>query len=193
MSPIAQRVSQASFSFSARALVHPGNRQASTDAHAPVGASMRQVDDKRRRPRLRREPSIMSSEDVDAGAGGHRHARLQRVLFEELCSILRDEIADPRLSEIRFDHVSLSMDHANARVAFVVPPDRLNDRAYVQKAERALEQVAGFFRARLAESLDLKRVPQLRFTWHRGGVAVAERESETTAVERTEEDDPWSV
>lgn len=101
-----------------------------------------------------------------------RHGRLSRLLHEELSSLLRDELGDPRLASARFASVALSLDHATLRVD-VVPGD-----ARPADALAALARASGFLRARLADALDLKRVPTLRFVHaHEAGA---------------EEDDPWS-
>jgi ribosome-binding factor A len=43
-----------------------------------------------------------------------------------------------------------------------------------RRAERALEHATPFFRARLADAIELKRVPDLRFVFD--GVALADDE-----------------
>lgn len=116
-----------------------------------------------------RSVSLSSS---DPAAEGLRHGRLSRLLHEELSSLLRDELGDPRLASARFASVALSLDHATLRVD-VVPGD-----APPAEALAALARASGFLRARLADALDLKRVPTLRFVHaHEAGA---------------EEDDPWS-
>lgn len=91
------------------------------------------------------------------GGAGYRHARLERVVHDELDEILRDEVSDPALTQLRVTHVTLSVDYRAAKVYYTC-----NERA---AAERALERASGFFRARLAESVELKRVPELRFVY----------------------------
>jgi ribosome-binding factor A len=105
----------------------------------------------------------------DEGAGGHRHARLQQIISEELDALLRDEVSDPALAGTRFTHVELSIDYRSARVRFVT--DREEDAG---RAERALERATPFLRARLGEALDVKRTPALSFA-HDHDVAAAER------------------
>jgi len=91
--------------------------------------------------------------------GGHRHGRLQRILHEELGAILRDETTDPALEGVSFTGVELSVDYKHARVRFVTAAA---ERA---RGERALARATRFFRARLADSVDLKQVPALRFVF----------------------------
>lgn len=100
----------------------------------------------------------------DQGAAGHRHARLQGIIFEELYALLRDDVSDPTLGGVRLASVVLSIDYRNARIHFVVEAasDDVVDRPGV---ERALARASPFLRARLADGLDLKRVPELRFVF----------------------------
>lgn len=130
-------------------------------------------------------------------AAGHRHARLQQILHEELSSLLRDEVSDPALTDVAVTSVDLSIDYRNARVLFVfeesalsVPPASraglsppLVDHEKEQAAMRALGRAAPFLRARLADAVDIKQVPQLRFVLD----VVAADERAVLAVLRGEE------
>src|SRR5262245_29743725 len=102
--------------------------------------------------------------------GGHRHARLQQLLEEELSSLMRDEVQDPRLADLRVVGVELSVDFRAARVRYLVDDD---SRANLDRVERALERAGAFLRKRLGEALDLKRVPQLSFRYDRDAAAEA--------------------
>lgn len=86
----------------------------------------------------------------DDGAG-HRHQRLQELIFEELRALMRDDISDPDLVDIEITAVVLSVDYRHARVH------------YVKGNARALERATPFLRARLADAIDMKRIPDLRF------------------------------
>jgi ribosome-binding factor A len=100
--------------------------------------------------------------DGEARAAGHRHARLESILREELVTMLRDEIEDPRLADVAVTGVSLSPDYHNARVRFALRGEgRTHDEH--DRVAGWLGLVAGFLRSRLAEALDLKRTPNLRF------------------------------
>jgi ribosome-binding factor A len=80
--------------------------------------------------------------------------------LEELRSILRDDISDPELEGVRLTAIALSPDNKAARVHFAVPRGR--PRTAV---ERAFVRAAGFLRGRLAEGVELKRTPELRFIY----------------------------
>lgn len=103
---------------------------------------------------------------------GYRHARLEGLIREELRALLRDDVADPALANVRIAAVVLSVDYRHARVHFAIVAAEISqaDRA---RAERALVRATAFFRARLADAIDLKRVPDLRFVFD-GNVAVGE-------------------
>jgi len=97
----------------------------------------------------------------DEGAG-HRHLRVQSLVLEELRALLRDDVSDPALVDVRVVAVVLSVDYRHAKVHFV-----LSDVSAAQPrtAQRALERSTPFFRARLAEAVEMKRVPDLRFVF----------------------------
>jgi ribosome-binding factor A len=113
-----------------------------------------------------RRPRGAPSSNVDMSApAGHRHGRLEHLLLEELNGLLRGEVTDPRLAEVAFSRVGLSVDYGTARAWFVVTRPGILGRPERQRIEAALERATGFLRARLALALDLKRCPNLRFLY----------------------------
>lgn len=96
----------------------------------------------------------------DAEAAGHRLRRLEVSVREELQSILRDDVSDPELEGVVLGAVVLSLDYRSARIHFLVPRGR--PRTAV---ERAFTRASPFLRARLAEAVELKRTPDLRFVY----------------------------
>lgn len=105
-----------------------------------------------------------TSPEHDLQAAGHRHERLTRILREEIAAVMRDELADPRLDGVRITEVELSVDYKNARVGFVGPSTDA-PRAERERLERLLDRATPFLRRYLAEALDLKHAPNLRFAW----------------------------
>ena len=93
--------------------------------------------------------------------GGHRHERLQGVILEELGALLRDDVSDPAVADVRITAVVLSVDYRHARVHFTI----VAGSAARREVERGLARATPFLRARLAEALDMKRVPDLRFVF----------------------------
>jgi len=93
------------------------------------------------------------SRDERDGGDGTRAARLQELIREEVNLILRNEVRDPRLDGVVITMVELAGECA--RLWFTAEGD--DDR------REACEHIAGFLRTQLAESLGLKRTPELRF------------------------------
>lgn len=91
---------------------------------------------------------------------GYRHQRLEVSILEELRSLLRDDVSDPELEGVGVSAVALSPDYKNARVHFVIR--RGGARPEI---ERALTRATPFLRRRLAEAIELKRTPDLRFVF----------------------------
>jgi ribosome-binding factor A len=76
-----------------------------------------------------------------------------------LSELLRTEVKDPRLADVRVNEVELSGDLGVAKVYFsTLQPD-----ADKQPALEAFGKAAGFLRGRLGHALQLRRVPELRF------------------------------
>jgi ribosome-binding factor A len=97
----------------------------------------------------------------DEEGAGHRHLRVQSLILEELRALLRDDVSDPDLGGVRIVAVVLAVDYRQARVHFV--PSPVVEPRLVQ---RALDRATPFLRARLAEAIEIKRVPDLRFVFH---------------------------
>lgn len=109
-------------------------------------------------------------EENEAGATGHRQERLERILLDEIQTLLRDEAADPAVDGVHLVSVALSPDGGLARIAYVVEAELVDQRQVERSSREALARATGFLRARLASLLDLKRLPRLAFTF----VAVQE-------------------
>jgi ribosome-binding factor A len=107
--------------------------------------------------------------EESAGAG-HRHGRLQELILEELRSLLRDDVSDPALGDVWVTAVVLSVDYRHARVHFTVTGDSRDGEPALAR-QRAFERATPFLRAQLADAIDLKRVPDLRFVFD-GAVAL---------------------
>lgn len=101
---------------------------------------------------------------VDEEAG-HRHARLQELVQRELAGLLRDEMEDPRLEHVHVAAVVLSVDYRHARVHYTIARSEQARSVDASAVARALEKATPFLRGRLAEAIDMKRVPDLRFVF----------------------------
>jgi len=96
---------------------------------------------------------------------GFRHIRLQDLILEELRLLLRDDVSDPTLEGVRITALVLSVDYRHARVHFA-----LKSHDTRSAVERALTRATPFLRARLADAIDIKRVPDLRFVFDAAAV-----------------------
>ena len=104
--------------------------------------------------KTKREHQTRGREDREGG-DATRVVRLQELIREEVNLILRNEVRDPRLDSVVITMVELAGDGSCARLWFTAEGDE--DR------REACEHIAGFLRTQLAESLGLKRTPELRF------------------------------
>jgi ribosome-binding factor A len=91
-----------------------------------------------------------------------RTARVSVAIREELTEIIGFEMADPRLAGVTVSGVEVSSDgkHAHIKVA-------LEGEKELSQAVKALDHAAGFLRHQLASRLDLRLVPELRFSGDR--------------------------
>jgi len=107
-----------------------------------------------------------------------RHERVERAILDELRSLLQGEVSDPALGGAWIVDVRLAPDGKNARASYAVRST--GDEADVARVTKeAFSRAAGFLRARIAGSLNLKRTPQLSFTFI--GLLLPDRESEAAS------------
>ena len=92
----------------------------------------------------------------DREGAGYRHGRLERLILEELRALLREDVTDPALVDARITSLVLSVDYRHARVHFAL---RGGGQVNVDRERSHVE------RAQLAEAIDMKRVPDLRFVF----------------------------
>ena len=114
---------------------------------------------------------------------GHRHARLQQILHEEVDALVRDELTDPDVYGAIITGVTLSVDYKNARVLFAIEGQQHPSHEEVARRERALGRASRFLRVRLAEAIDTKFVPQLRFVFDRDAIVSRDEEPPTSDLE----------
>jgi len=94
-------------------------------------------------------------------SAGYRHERVQGLILEELRALMRDDVSDPALADVRVTAVVLSVDYRHARVHFALTTGMEQRRP----VERSLLRATPFLRARLADAIDMKRTPDLRFVF----------------------------
>ncbi len=84
----------------------------------------------------------------------HRAGRLAEAIREELYELINFQLADPRIQNVEIAAIELSPDKRKAVVRIV---------AAREETLAALEHAKGFLRKELAATLDVFRVPDLRF------------------------------
>lgn len=89
----------------------------------------------------------------------HRTERISEALREELGEMIAYELSDPRIAEATVTEVLVSPDmrHAQVRLHFGGEASRQEETI------RALDGARRFLRRKLAERLNLFRVPELHF------------------------------
>jgi ribosome-binding factor A len=93
-------------------------------------------------------------------------AQMQRLLNELLLS----DVKDPRLSGVRVSDVEVSGDLSVATVYF----NTLSLDEDPDDAREAFEKARGFLRSRVAEGLQLRRAPELRFRHDKSAARAVE-------------------
>ena len=88
-----------------------------------------------------------------------RNQRLATDVLRTLSELLRFETRDPRLRNVSLTAVDLSRDLGIAKVYFSI----LDPESSVEPVQEGLRQAAGFLRSRLARSMTIRQVPELRF------------------------------
>lgn len=106
---------------------------------------------------------------------GIRRQRLTERLREELELLLEHEMEDPSLEGVALSRISLSRDLATARVFVTLHRKGVEMDDGPERAElmAALERSTGYLRRRLAELLDLRRTPELMFSYDASARVVA--------------------
>lgn len=93
-----------------------------------------------------------------------RTQRLGDLIRNELSELIRREMRDPRVALVGVSEVEVSKDLGYATVKV----SALGEEAQRREAVRALEHAKGFLRRELAQRLDLRLTPELRFELDRG-------------------------
>lgn len=87
--------------------------------------------------------------------------RISALLKRELAALIGRELADPRVAKATITDVDVAPDLSHAKV-FVTHLDGIE---HAQSLIKALNHARGFLRHRLAEQIDLRVVPELRFVY----------------------------
>ncbi len=90
---------------------------------------------------------------------GHRQERIQQRILELVTLILESEVQDPRLMSVNITRVQVSGDLRYAKIFVSAREDERESKEMMD----ALGRAARYFRRRLAESMDMRFVPEIRF------------------------------
>jgi len=93
-----------------------------------------------------------------------RQRKVADLIHEELSQLLLQQVADPRVVGVTLTAVEVSADLEHATIFYGVLTD---EPEQVREAQAGLEHARGFLRHRLAESIDLRQVPDLVFKYDR--------------------------
>lgn len=88
-----------------------------------------------------------------------RASRVSEVIQREVAVIIQAEMQDPRVDDVTVTYTKMSRDMSTARIHFTRP----GGEKAVSEALRVLNKAAGFIRHELAERVDLRYIPNLRF------------------------------
>ncbi len=89
----------------------------------------------------------------------YRPERVGARIRQEMSVIFASQVGDPRLENLNVTRVEVSGDLRIAKV-YISPR---SDAVATQETMDALARAAGYFRHRLAESIDLRFTPEVRF------------------------------
>lgn len=91
-------------------------------------------------------------------------SRAQRIadqIRREIGRLLITEVKDPRLHFVSLTECEVARDLSHAKLFYVLADPKVKRQA----VEQSLEKASGFFRSRLAQELELRKTPKLRFIY----------------------------
>ena len=81
-------------------------------------------------------------------------------LLKEISEILRFEARDEDLKEVDLTYVKATGDLEYAKIYYTIL-----DRAKRDKIQMALDKAAGYIRSQLAQRVELRHIPELKFVY----------------------------
>ncbi len=91
----------------------------------------------------------------------NRIDRIGELVQRELAKLLQQEVRDPDLKLVTVTLVKVARDLSFAKVYVT----QLNDKIPIAQTLKQLNKMSGFFRFRLANTIDLRAMPQLKFIY----------------------------
>ena len=120
---------------------------------------------------------------------GHRIKRVNEQLKREISRIVVREVSDPRVDAVTVTRVSAAPDLTFARVYVQL----LGDEADRDETMDGLRAATPYIRTLLADRIDMRRVPELRFERDRSmehAMRIEELLAEAATGEDREDEDP---
>src|SRR5918993_2623131 len=90
---------------------------------------------------------------------GSRAERIADSIKDQVSQLLSFEVKDPAVGLLTVTHVKMASDMGLAHVYYTL----VGDEGERRKTERALERATPFVRRRLAEDMNMRRAPEVRF------------------------------
>ena len=90
-----------------------------------------------------------------------RANRIAQRIKEELSELLLFEVSDPRLNGVHITHVRVDRELAYANIFF----SALEGSERREEILEGFSRASGFLRHQLAQRIQLRSFPQLRFSW----------------------------
>lgn len=88
-----------------------------------------------------------------------RVERFAKLIKEEISDIIREEVSDPRIGFVSITEVSVSPDLKDAKIYVSI----LGNDDQKERAMAGLSAAAGFIRGKLADMLETRSTPLIRF------------------------------
>ncbi len=92
-----------------------------------------------------------------------KQERVQELIHERLSTLLLMEITDPALQDVTITEVRVDREIEYADIYV----NALGDESREGEVMKGLKRASGFMRKHLADTLRIRRVPQLQFHWDR--------------------------
>ena len=89
-----------------------------------------------------------------------RCRKIADLIRQDIVTILKKEVNDPRLQSVSIIHVEVTPDLGTAKIYFFIP-----EASQLSAVHKALVAATGFLRSALADRCGLRYVPKLRFIY----------------------------
>ena len=95
--------------------------------------------------------------------GNSRILRVSELIQSELANLVMRDVKDPRVRHVVITRVEISSDLRVAKVYFSRYGENQGNVKEVEEGLKGLERASGFLQRKLAERLELKCTPRLKF------------------------------